>query len=181
MRFPRFSPVHLVLVVSIAGLAHEIQGTWSLWQIGIATVDWNRQNIMPLFVADDGRVFKPTARHIWERLIEGSLRVEGILNTSVSKVVFDQIQKVAEEHGKSIYELLVEENRARISHEREKAEHAFAARRKKTNQIGLPQVRDYRLHILAEGERGFFAEIERNAQASPEMLPLLMIRVEGAR
>jgi hypothetical protein len=181
MRLPRFAPGQKVPVVSILGVADEIRGIWSLWQIGIVTVDWNRQNIMPLFLADDGRVFIPTARHIWEQLLGASLRVIGVLDASVSKSIFDQVQKVAEEHGKSVYAALVEENRIRVSREREKADYAFAARRKKTQRIGLLQVRDHRLDVLAPEERNFIAQVDLKAQAYPEMLPLLMIRVEGGR
>ena len=48
----------------------------------------------------------------------------------VSQAAFAKLQKAAEEHGKPIYEALVQEHRTRIAREREKADYAFAARRK---------------------------------------------------
>ena len=53
-----------------------------------------------------------------------------------SQAAFAQLRKAAEEHGKPIYETLVQEHRARIAREREKAYYAFAARR---NAVALPR------------------------------------------
>src|SRR5690606_34433122 len=69
MRLPPFAPGQPVPVIMLPGLAAEILGFWSLWRISIATADWNRHRIMPLFLADDGRVLVPTARHLWDRLL----------------------------------------------------------------------------------------------------------------
>jgi len=61
----------------------------------------------------------------------------------------------------------------------EKANYAFAARRKTVERIGLPQVRNYRLNLLAQEERSFQEQLDQKAHAYPEMVPLLVIRVEG--
>jgi hypothetical protein len=89
------------------------------------------------------------------------------------------LQNAAEEYGKPIYGALVQEHRARIAREREKADYAFAARRKIVERIGLPQVRDYRLNLLAQEERSFQEQLDRKTQALPEMAPLLIVRVGG--
>ena len=80
---------------------------------------------------------------------------------------------------REIYEALVQEHRARIAREREKANYAFAARRNTVERIGLPQVRDYRLNLLAQEERTFQEQLEQKSHVYPEMVPLLVIRVEG--
>jgi hypothetical protein len=95
----------------------------------------------------------------------------------VSQAAFAQQEKVAEEHGKPIYETLVQEHQARIAREQERADYAFAARRRTTERIGLPEVRDYRLNLLAQEERAFQEQLAHKAQTSPEMVPLLMIRM----
>jgi len=69
-------------------------------------------------------------------------------------------------------------DRACIACEREKANYAFAARRKTVERIGLPQVRNYRLNLLAQEERNFQEQLDQKAHAYPEMVPLLVIRVE---
>ncbi|MCG3138795.1 MAG: RNA polymerase-associated protein RapA [Phycisphaerae bacterium] len=179
MRLPRFAPGQPVPIVSIPGLSEEVHGVWSLWRIAIATMEWNRRRIMPLFLADNGMVYMPTARHVWDQLLAASTKVRSILDTAVSQAAFAKLQNAAEEHGKSIYEALVQEHRGRIAREREKADYAFAARRKTVERIGLPQVRNYRLNLLSQEERSFQEQLDQKAHAYPEMVPLLVIRVEG--
>ncbi len=179
MRLPRFVPGQPVPIVSIPGLSEEVQGVWSLWRIAIATMEWNRQRIMPLFLADNGMVYMPTARHVWDQLLAASIHVRSVMEASVSQAAFEKLQNAAEEHGKPIYEALVQEHRGRIAREREKADYAFAARRRTVERIGLPQVRNYRLNLLAQEERSFQEQLDQKAHAYPEMVPLLVIRVEG--
>jgi len=179
MRLPRFAPGQPVPIVSIPGLSEEVQGVWSLWRIAIATMEWNRRRIMPLFLADNGMVYMPTARHVWDQLLAASTQVRSILDTAVSQAAFEKLQSAAEEHGKPVYEALVQEHRGRIAREREKADYAFAARRKTVERIGLPQVRNYRLNLLSQEERSFQEQLDQKAHAYPEMVPLLVIRVEG--
>ena len=179
MRLPRFVPGQPVPIVSIPGLSEEVQGVWSLWRIAIATMEWNRRRIMPLFLADNGMVYMPTARHVWDQLLAASTQVRAILDAAVSQAAFAKLKNAAEEHGKPIYEALVQEHQARIARERDKANYAFAARRKTVERIGLPQDRNYRLSLLAQEERSSQEQLDQKAHAYPEMVPLLVIRVEG--
>lgn len=121
----------------------------------------------------------PTARHVWDQLLTAGPQVRSMFDAKVSQVAFAQLQKAAEEHGKSIYEALVQEHRARIAREHEKADYAFAARRKTIERIGLPQVRDYRLNLLAQEQQAFQEQLDQKVHVYPELVPLLMIRVEG--
>ena len=179
MRLPRFAPGQPVPVVTIPGISGEVQGVWSLWRIAIVTADWNRRRIMPLFLADNGMVYMPTARHVWDQLLVASARVRALLGAQVSGIAFAKLEEAAEEHGKPVYEALLQEHRARITREREKGAYAFAARRRTIERIGLPQVRDHRLNLLAEEERSFQQQLDQKARTYPEMVPLLVIRVEG--
>ena len=135
---------------------------------------------MPLFLADNGMVYMPTARHVWDQLLAASTQVRSILDTAVSQAAFAKLQSAAEEHGKPIYEALVQEHRGRIAREREKADYAFAARRKTVERIGLPQVRNYRLNLLSQEERSFQEQLDQKAHALPELSPLIIIRVESS-
>jgi len=179
MRLPRFAPGQPIPIVSIPNLSREIQGFWSLWRIAIATMEWNRRKMMSLFLADNGMVYLPTARHIWDQLLTVSAQVRSTLDAETSQTILVQLQKAAEEHGKSIYDALAQEYRTRISHEQEKANYAFTARRKTIERIGLPQVRQHRLNLLASEERAFQIQLDQKAHTYPEMAPLLVIRVEG--
>jgi superfamily II DNA or RNA helicase len=179
MRLPRFAPGQPVPVVSIPGLSEEVRGIWSLWRIAIASMEWNRRRIMPLFLADNGTVLMPTARHVWDQLLVASTAVRSTLDNSISQNAFAHLQSAAAEHGKPIYDALVQEHQARIAREREKADYAFAARRKIIRRIGLPEVRGYRMNLLGDEERTFHEQLNLKAHACPEMVPLVVIRVDG--
>ena len=177
MRLPRFAPGQPVSVVTVPEVSDEITGLWSLWRIGIATPDWNRHRIMPLFLSEDGKVFTPTARHLWDRLLSVTPEVHGYVD--INKQPLDRLTEIAEKHGHTIYDELLEEHRARLNRESEKGDYAFAARRRVIERIGLPQVRDYRLNLLQKEERSRKEELKRMAQVYPIMVPLIVIRVEG--
>jgi hypothetical protein len=179
MRLPRFAPGQPVSVVTIPGLTNEVTGLWSLWRIGIATMDWNRHRIMPLFLGDGGKVFTPTARHLWDQLLSTMPEIQGNLDMDESKEVLDRLTEIAEEHGKAIYDELVQEHRSFLIQEKEKGEYAFSARQRVIEKIGLPQVRDHRLTLLQQEARAWSGELERKARVYPEMVSLLVIRVEG--
>jgi len=197
MRLPPFAPGQLVPVITLPGLAPEIMGFWSLWQIsvtshesrvasrpdGLVTLDpgpeTRRRRIMPLFLADDGRVFAPTARHIWDQLLVTKPTILRHLDVETSHQAFERLQAAAERQGKTIYDELVQAHRERLAREREKGEYAFAARRRAIERIGLPQVRNHRLSLLEQEEERFREELERRARILPEMAPLALVRVEG--
>jgi len=179
MRLPPFAPGQPVPVITLPGLAPEIMGFWSLWRISISTADWNRRRIMPLFLADDGRVFTPTARHIWDQLLTTPPTILWHLDIETSHQAFEQLREAAERQGKTIYDEQVAAHRERLAREREKGEYAFAARRRAIERIGLPQVRNHRLSLLEQEEERFREQLERRAQILPEMAPLALVRVEG--
>lgn len=179
MRLPPFAPGQPIPVITLPGLAPEIMGFWSLWRISISTADWNRRRIMPLFLADDGRVFAPTARHIWDQLLTTPPTILRHLDIETSHQAFERLREAAERQGKTIYDELVQAHWERLAREREKGEYAFAARRRAIERIGLPQVRNHRLSLLEQEEERFHEQLERRAQILPEMAPLLLVRVEG--
>jgi superfamily II DNA or RNA helicase len=179
MRLPRFAPGQPIPIVSIPGLSEEVHGVWSLWRIAFSTMEWNRRRILPLFLADNGMVYMQTARHVWDQLLASDIHVTSILDTQASQTAFAGVENAAEEQGKPVYEALVHEHRALIAREREKADYAFAARRKTLQRIGLAQVRNHRMNLLAQEERNLHKQLDQKAHAYPEMVPLLVIRVDG--
>jgi len=132
---------------------------------------------MPLFLADSGVVLMPTARHIWNTLLVENVQTISIVDSSVSLTSFNELQKVAQEHGKTIYDELIQEHRTRMIREREKGEYAFAARRRMMERVGLSQVRNHRLALLDQEEKTFHEQLEQKAHIYPDMSPLLVIRI----
>lgn len=179
MRFPHFAPCQPIPAISIPGVSGDVRGVWSLWRLSIATTEWNRLRIMPLFIDDNGHVLHPTARHVWDQLLATNVRVRRLFDTEASHAAFARQQQAAEEHGKPLYDSLAHDHQTFITREREKFGYAFAARRKAVKRIGLPQVRDHRLNLLAKEEQDFQNQLSQKARLYPEMTLLLMVRMEG--
>ena len=181
IRLPQFVKGQPIPVVTLPELTPEIKGFWSLWRISISTAEWSRRRIMPLFLSDDGKVFRTTARHIWDQLLAVTPTILRHLDIEASIQAFERLQEVAEQRGKTIYDELVQAHRECLAREREKSEYAFSARRKAIMRIGLPQVRNHRLNMLEHEEQRFKEELERRVQILPEMVPVILIYIEGGK
>jgi SNF2 family DNA or RNA helicase len=178
MHLPPFVPGQPIPVIALHELASEIVGFWSLWRISISTADWNRYRMMPLFLTDSDQIFIPTAKYIWDQLLTAYPLILRHLDIESSYQVFERLWKAGEQQGKIVYDELIQAHKEHLIRERGKGEYAFAARRKTIMRIGLKQVRSHRLKLLDQEERYFYEELERKAKALPEMVPVLIARVE---
>ncbi|MEG3064402.1 hypothetical protein [Acetomicrobium sp.] len=134
--------------------------------------------MMPLFLTDSGQIFIPTAKYIWDQLLTAYPLILRHLDIESSYQVFERLWKAGEQQGKIVYDELIQAHKEHLIRERGKGEYAFAARRKTIMRIGLKQVRSHRLKLLDQEERYFYEELERKAKALPEMVPVLIARVE---
>ena len=178
-RLPRWVPGMAIPVVALSGISREIQGYWSLWQIGLQAPVGQRRRIIPIFITDAGQAYAATARAIWERLLAEEARISSRLPAERSAEVFAMVRQSAEEQGSVVYQALRLEHLERLDREREKAEYGFAARRAAIERIGLPQVRNHRLRHLEQEERAWREHLKAGRAALPELLPLLLVRIEG--
>ncbi len=164
--------------IYIPGVSTEVKGFWSLWEIAIHTDDWNCRRFMAIFLHDDGRVLIPTARHVWDQLLSISPKIKCHLAREEAQDVFKRMMKVAENQGNVIYDELCQTHKERLTLDRDKGEYAFSARRRAVERIGLPQVKNHRLALLEREEQEWRAALERRALAIPELLPLILIRID---
>jgi hypothetical protein len=177
---PQFAPGQPVTAVEVPGMSDKVSGTWSLWRVALRTHDRREQRMLPLFVGDDDRVLGPTARVIWDRLIEmdDAMKVApAFLTGAAAADAYTAARKVAEEGGEAIFRELVDTHRERFLRERTKSAKAFAARRRAIERIGLPQVRDHRLGQLEQEERRWTSEMEAKESTIPELSAVLLVRI----
>ncbi|MCH8876806.1 MAG: DEAD/DEAH box helicase [Chloroflexi bacterium] len=165
--------------IMLPDLSNEIVGLWSLWRISLSAGGWRRDRVIPMFIADDGRVLAPTARHIWDLLLDSEPVVRRLLDKTSSLEALEQSWEEAEVQGKAAYQELATSYQERLRREREKGEFAFAARRRAIERIGLSQVRHYRLRSLLREEARSREELDQKAKALPELEPLILIQVVG--
>ena len=133
--------------------------------------------MMPLFFREeDGRVFHPTAHFIWDQLLSTEINIYDFVD---GQEVIPRLRAAAEKQGQVIYEELVQAHRERLRQVQNKKEHAFMARRKMIERIGLAEVRSYRLTRLDQEEKSWRDQLEQQAKTSPELIPLMVIYVKG--
>ena len=105
--------------------------------------------------------------------------IGGFIGCEATQRVYAKAMEEAEIHGKIFYDELVQTNRNRLVREREKGEFAFASRRLAVERIGLPSVRNHRLMQLQQEEKIWRDNLKTKDHTSPEMVPLILIRIEG--
>jgi len=178
-KIPWFIPAQSVPTISIPGLSKEINGLWSIWQISINSKNRNAKKIFPLFITDCEKTLLPTAKHIWEQLLTKDFEVISSLENNNSKVSFALLRKYAEEHGEPLYNELLREHQLHVRRLKDKNAYAFAMRRCNIERVGLTQVRNHRMKLLENEEDKSQLQLAKERDTTPEMLPLLIVRVEG--
>ncbi|MDD5509682.1 MAG: helicase-related protein [Dehalococcoidales bacterium] len=181
MKLPRAVAGQPIPFVSVPSLQRDLNGIWCLLQINVSMQDWSQKRIIALFMHDDGRVLLPTARRIWDLMLSDDVVTKGYCTIEESNLAFQETMENAETYGKDVYEESVASLNARSVKEEKKIQYAFAARRRAIQRIGLPAVRNHRLTELEKEERLWHKQFDRNTQINPEIVPVLILRVEGGQ
>jgi hypothetical protein len=180
-QLPRAIENNPVPILKFSNLPSEVVGFWSLWRINLDHGSFRDVKIVPLFHHDDGRLLLPTARRIWDDLLEESPGVEfvGMHPGARTETAFRRLRSEAEDHGESAYRELLGTYRNRIKREQEKGKYAFHVRREALNRIGLPEVRQHRLKRLQEEENAWASHLRKREQVLPNLQPIMILRVEA--
>jgi len=177
---PVFAPGQPIPSIVIPDVSDKTSGVWSLWRISLQSAGGREQRFVALFLTEYGRVFGPTARTVWERLIDlpGGLSQAGEELAGTAAVeAFDTSRKAAEAHGTGIFDELASAHQLSIVRERKKGVHAYASRRRAIERLGLPQVRAHRLRLVADDEQAWSRELAAREAALPDLAAILMVRV----
>jgi hypothetical protein len=180
-QLPRVVVTEPVPCVKFASLPAEVVGYWSLWRIAIDNQSLRDVKIVPIFHHDDGRNLVPTARHIWDALMEDRPDVEQVGTKSGPEIeeVFLRLRVEAERLGEDAFHDLYARHQQRLKREQEKGNYAFQVRREALGRLGLPEVRQHRLKRLDEEERAWAAELRKRERILPELQPVILLRVEA--
>lgn len=176
-----FAPGNAIATVVLPEISDKVAGVWSLWRVALEGGGSRANRILPLFVSDDGRMLGPTARAVWERLVD--LEPESMatrpwaLVGDVAASAYEKARKRAEEAGRPLYDELRSTYRRGLEHEKQKTLAAFASRRRAIERLGLPQVRAHRLGQLAREQATFERELEAREAALPELRAIAMVRI----
>jgi len=170
-----------VPVIFLKNLSNQVKGLWALYQVTLHTEEWNRKRITPLFLNDDGRLLAPTARRVWDELLSMQPVISGNSESSYIHTAYGMLIESAHIHCKAIYNELLQEHTAILEKEKEKIEYSFSIRRKSIERIGLPQVKAHRLNQLDHEVEEWRTKFSKRIHVQPELIPLLVLRVEGSK
>ena len=178
---PPFAPGQPIGSVILDGISDKVAGTWSLWKIALRGEGDQAHRILPLFVSDQGRVLVPTARAVWDRLIDIDLSANAIRGTMISgdaaMSAYDQTRTEAERQGHALFSELLDARQRRLARRRQNELRTIEARRRVIERIGLPQVRNHRLRELERDEAQWRECLADQSAAFPELTALLILRV----
>ena len=187
LRLPQLAAGQPLPRVTLAGLPPKLAGSWGLYEIRLQAgqhqqshllrIPLLRRRYLPVFRRDDGRLFLPTARHIWDLLQSVEPQVVGTLDAAESLTAFDQLLHAAEAAGAEQFTALQQEHLHAIAAEEERGLIAFAARRKAIARVGLPEVRHYRQSQCDQAAADWRQELVAAKAIVPEMRPLLLLQL----
>jgi len=179
---PQHVPGQPLPAVVLPGLSEKVTGTWSLWRISLRTAEGTEQRMLPVFLTPDGRVLGPTARAVWDRLLDldgDTFFLAASVTGERASALYDRARVEAEGQGHGVYLELLQSHSERLRREREKGERSFEARRRAIETVGLPQVRRHRLRELQAEQAEWSDRLRRQEAAIPELTAILMVRIAG--
>jgi hypothetical protein len=179
-RLPCFAPGLPLPTIELPGISEKVGGVWSLWRVTLQTGDGKTQRILPVFVSDEGKVLNPTARAVWDRLLERDHSLGSIVSStadSSSATAYESVRRAAETQGRDVFRELSAKHSQKIDRERRKGMRAFEARRRALDRIGLTQVKQYRVSQLDKEQRVWEERMRQLETALPELGAILVIRI----
>ena len=173
--------------VTVSGLPASISGFWGLFEIRLQAgihqktqllrIPMVRRGYVSVFLSEEGKLFLPTARHIWDVLQTAEVQVQATLGQDESITAHERLQEAAEQAGQELFDTMQQAHMASVTREEERGMVAFTSRRKAIERVGLPEVRQFRLSRCDADESEWRHELQSARQIVPEIRPLLMLKI----
>lgn len=173
--------------VTVSGLPASISGLWGLFEVRLQAglhqkapllrIPVQRRGYVSVFLSEYGRLFLPTARHIWDTLPTTEIEVQSMLGHDESVAAYERLQEAAEQAGQDMFNALQQAHLAAVAREEERGTVSFTSRRKAIERVGLPEVRQFRLARCDEDEAEWRQALQSSRQIVPEIRPLLLLRI----
>ena len=191
LNLPQIAAGQPLPCVSVSGLPASISGLWGLFEIRLQAgmhqktqllrIPMVRRGYVSVFVSEEGKLFLPTARHIWDALQTAEAQVQATLGQQDESILaHERLQIAAEQAGQEPFDALQQAHIASVNREEERGIVAFTSRRKAIERVGLPEVRQYRLARCDAEETEWLRELQSARQIVPEIRSLLALRVRSA-
>jgi hypothetical protein len=191
LNLPMIAGGEPIPVAAIIGLPLGIEGAFGLFEIRVHSglvsgarhirVPIARRRFLGVFVDEQDRVFLPTARHIWDAIQTSEVKIEDSLEPLVSEDFHARLVDAAKQAGEHAFSDLRQEHLDAIDREVERGTTAMTARRRAIERVGLAEVRQHRLKRCDAEDAEWRREVADARQIVPEIRPILLMRVTGAR
>jgi superfamily II DNA or RNA helicase len=127
---PFAAPGQPVPQVAIPGLPAQISGLWGLYEIRLQAgavlqhaqflrIPMQRRAYQSVFLSDEGRLFLPTARHIWDSLLTDIVQVRSYSGQEESISICQRLLDAAEQAGKELFESHIQSHLSSVAREEE--------------------------------------------------------------
>lgn len=173
--------------VRLNGLPASISGFWGLFEVRLQSmmlqkirllrIPMRRRGYMSVFLSEEGKLFLPTARHIWDALLTAEVQMCGVLSQDESIIAHERLQEWAEQAVQEKFCTLQQVHLASVDREEKRGLISFASRRKAIERVGLAEVRHFRASRCDADESEWRHELQAARQIVPEIRPLLMLRI----
>ena len=187
LNLPQIAAGQPLPCVSVSGLPASISGLWGLFEIRLQAgmhqktqllrIPMVRRGYVSVFLSEEGKLFLPTARHIWDALQTAEAQVQATLDQDESIIAHERLQEAAEQAGQELFDALQQAHLVSVAREEERGIVSFASRRKAIERVGLPEVRQFRLSRCDADESEWRHELQSARQIVPDIRPLLMLRI----
>jgi SNF2 family DNA or RNA helicase len=188
LNLPQIAAGQPLPCVTVSGLPASISGLWGLFEIRLQAgmhqktqllrIPMVRRGYVSVFLSEEGKLFLPTARHIWDALQTAEAQVQATLGQDESIIAHERLQEAAEQAGQELFDALQQAHLASVAREEERGTVSFASRRKAIERVGLPEVRQFRLSRCDADESEWRHELQSARQIVPEIRSLLMLKIE---
>jgi len=185
---PQVTDSQLIPIVQIEDLPHNISGYWGLYEIDLKTnlfsskyvrVSSTKRDFITLFISDEGKLFLPTARHIWDVLQTASVKMIGSITDDETELIHANVLSEAKEVGYDTYKTLQSHHLNALEKEKDRGDHAFQTRQKAIMKLGLEEVKNYRLKKLDNEKKIWEDELNALRQIVPDIKPLIIMKIEA--
>lgn len=187
LNLPQIAAGQPIPCVTLSGLPSTITGLWGLFEIRLQAglhqkshllrIPMVRRAYVSVFLSEEGKLFLPTARHIWEALQTAEPKVLDTLGLDEAEAAFECLREAGEQAGQELFNSLQQAHISSIAREEERGTVAFGSRRKAIECVGLPEVRQFRLAQCIAEETDWRKELGSARQVVPEIRPLLMMKI----
>jgi hypothetical protein len=139
LNLPQVAAGQTLPCVSVSGLPASISGLWGLFEIRLQAgmqqktqllrIPMARRGYVSVFLSEEGKLFLPTARHIWDALVSENAEVQATLGQDESIIAHERLQEAAEQAGQELFDALLQAHLAAVAREEERGIGSFASRR----------------------------------------------------